>query len=250
MPRMPALVPTFHAHDYVQPLAVPVLTSTAVESDKRLAAERSAAFERSAHEIADGLVRMVSDIQREGILEDNLAALRRFSTEEFLTQQSSVESLQRDILDLERMISDLRKLGGSREVKNQIRKTQELMAQTQWLRDVVSIARDAYKQCLDSLNQITPKRLSAEDYATVQAIDRVLPKLKEMQESFRAPASPPQSDSAADDDAFNLHRSVALLGAAFSGVVSLHLFGVIGGVIGSLAGSWVALRLAPLLGRD
>lgn len=247
---MAAAQVVFLAHDYVPILDTSAYVATMSErgrADKERAAERDAQFKRQAQSIADGFARMIADIVREGILEDNLASLRRFALEEFLTQQSSVLWFDREASSLEGSIRDLRN-DRRREAKDIVRETDQVLEDIRWHRDLVVIVRDAYKNGLNSLNAIEPKRLTVEDYATVRAIDEVLPGLKSMQKEFekRAKSMAAQREDAGDDN-FNLRRALAILGGLLIGSVALHFSGVLGALAGASLGAFVAIRFAPLV---
>ncbi len=244
---MAAIHAVFLARDYVSTLDTSAYVATMSERisvDKQRAAERDAQFKRQAQSVADGFARMIADIVREGILEDNLASLRHFALEEFLKQQSSVLWFDREASSIEDSIRDLRN-DRQRAIRDLVRDTNEVLENIRWHRDLVVMVRDAYKGGLDALNAIEPKRLTAEDYATVRAIDEVLPALKAMQKDFEkraksmndagALARNATSDAVASAEVFGPLAGGALLG----GLLFAHPAGLgilIGGGVGLLIG--------------
>jgi len=187
--------PTFFLHDYVSQAWNPAaLVSTMDEwrtIDRTRAAERRSDFLRSAQELISGLPKMVADIQQHGILEENLTALRKTLTEEIFRQQSSIDWAEAELRGSQIRLQELRKTQAQAprhtRVKWQdlIRDQEFIIDDLETIREATLLVRDAYAVSLEALSSVAPKRLSAEDYATVRAIDDVLPKFKKMQDELQ-----------------------------------------------------------------
>ncbi|HXU29570.1 MAG TPA: hypothetical protein VN851_03245 [Thermoanaerobaculia bacterium] len=249
---MSALPPVFHAQDYLPTLDISAYVATMNEEDGKdriRAAERYAHLKRQAEDIASGFARMVSDIKREGILEDNLASIRRVAVEGVATQQASVDFWDRKASEVKASLRDLRR----RNPKARILAGQHtaLLEDAEFIRAFNQTALDAFREGLEALNAIVPQRLTAEQFAAMsgmRTLEEALPGLKGIQEELEAEVARVTSRIESDDeDRFNLRRALAILGGLLVGTLALHFSGVPGALIGAAAGSMIATRFAPLI---
>lgn len=240
-PVQPTLFPTYHVEDYARPLDLSAYIASAgdMREDRERAAERDAAFERQAREIAAGMVRMVEDIRAGGILEDNLAAVRRYVTEESLSQAASVQHFNHEVARFHLQRGELHEYRRTPEGKKLIRDIGHYIEDTERTRDIVAIASDAYSQALEALKGITPKRLSAADYAALALIDHRLAELRSLQDVVKQHTGI-QKQSADDEPGVN--RAYALLGALVAGMAALYTLGPLASLLASAIGAYVAPR--------
>jgi hypothetical protein len=251
---VPALI--FHLRDYAPALSYSLVATTTTQGmalDKLAAAEREKEFEQQARRVVGGLAIMLDDIHERGIMEDNLAVVRRAAAEELFSTQGSIAYADREIPLLLRSIEEVSSLASpndriSLDRDNLLREMQEKMNRLASFRDTVSIVHSGYRDFLEALAAVTPKHLTAEDFANVRQIDAMLAAVAKFQEEapLRATETAAAVARIADDD-FNARRALGLLGGLSLGLTGLYAGGPLIALIGSAAGAFLALRLYPLL---
>ncbi|MFY9821607.1 MAG: hypothetical protein WAM82_09495 [Thermoanaerobaculia bacterium] len=249
----PLMVPpaTFNLNDYAPAVSYALLATIqdqGVMLDRSAAAERRKDFERTAREVVAGLQRMLKDIQEKGILEDNLAIVRRTAGQELLAARESIAYADRELPFLRlkiKQVSDMvlaAELAPDRE--KALRDIQVAIDGLESFRDTVSIVHEGYRAFLEAHSAITPKRLSAKDFATLRQVDELRAMVAALPQAM-AEADATRAREAEDE--FSARRALGLLGGLILGLPSLYIGGPIVALIGSAVGALLALRLYPSL---
>lgn len=184
----------FHYRDYVPAL---VITAEAGRIDDFLHAESEAAGHAAsgvtANDVVSGLNRLVADIQRRGITQENLDSIRSDVQEDLRQSKEHERAFESLLRQTKKQLREIRGFPRSAEVGSILRSINALIATTEAELTTSRRVSIAYRKTLTDLSQITPKVLTEEEQRTVEMIDQRIDELNEFQRRLKEnPADAPQ----------------------------------------------------------